>query len=250
MAEHFVDPGYGDPLAPVGSAEWAKRWRLVIQGAVKELPKATGHASKLFDIGEQHRAWTLITNDKGQAFPDFDTFCAYKQPWGLGMDPTKFRAHLAAEMGKKAADLATVAPGDDVGGRPRKGEETGDTVSPVSSGQAKKEKRLRAILRAPELIQDLYRQGLVSQTVAASMGPRKPDEDKAAQVVRARNAVEALPKPADDPASKNAYRKQVDKTIRLAMGKEGPTPLDHLRNWWKKATPEQRTTFLNEIEGA
>ena len=33
----------------------------------------------------------------------------------------------------KAADLATVSPGTDVGGRPRSDEKTGDIVSPVSS---------------------------------------------------------------------------------------------------------------------
>ena len=35
-------------------------------------------------------------------------------------------------------------------------------------------KRLRAILRAPELAQSLYRDGLISQTAAAKMGPSKP----------------------------------------------------------------------------
>jgi hypothetical protein len=29
----------------------------------------------------------------------------------LGFDPAKFRAYLKAEIGEKAADLATVAPG-------------------------------------------------------------------------------------------------------------------------------------------
>ncbi|QJX00301.1 hypothetical protein FTUN_7926 [Frigoriglobus tundricola] len=83
------------------------------------------------------------------------------------MEPVKFRAYLEAELGKRAAELVTVAPGNDKGGRPSKGE-TGDTVSPVNSdADDKKAKRLRAFLRAPDLIQDLYRDGLVSQTVAA-----------------------------------------------------------------------------------
>jgi hypothetical protein len=68
--------------------------------------------------------------------------------------------------------------GDDKGGRPAKGDKNADIVSAVSDGDKRKNERLRAILRAPEPIQDLYRQGLVSQTVAAKAGPRKPDEEQ------------------------------------------------------------------------
>ena len=42
---------------------------------------------------------------------------------------------------------------------------------PRQGASDRKDKNLRAILRAPEVIQTLYREGLVSQTVAASMGP-------------------------------------------------------------------------------
>jgi hypothetical protein len=76
-------------------------------------------------------------------------------------------------------EMMTVSPGDDKGGRPCKGEETGATVAPVSEPTMsdRKEKNLRAILRAPELIQSLYRDGLVSQgaaviTVINSSRPR------------------------------------------------------------------------------
>ncbi len=41
------------------------------------------------------------------------------------------RAYLEAEMGKAAAVSKSAAPGDNKGGRPKKGEETGATVSPV-----------------------------------------------------------------------------------------------------------------------
>jgi hypothetical protein len=99
------------------------------------------------------------------------------------MEPAKFRAYLEAEMGKRAAELVTVAPGDDKGGAPAgnknavKGQEesTGATVAPVDSGTTmspRKEKNLRAILRAPEVVQTLYRDGLVSQTVTVRTGTR------------------------------------------------------------------------------
>jgi hypothetical protein len=72
----------------------------------------------------------------------------------------RLAAHLhelaEAEIGKKAAGLQTVAPGDDKGGRPsNEGEENRDLRDPGSRGMsAPKEERLRAILRAPEIAQD------------------------------------------------------------------------------------------------
>ncbi len=42
-----------------------------------------------------------------------------------------------------------------------------------------KEKRLRAILRAPEPIQAAYRDGLIGQVDAARLGPKVPTEAQA-----------------------------------------------------------------------
>ncbi|MFO0846619.1 MAG: hypothetical protein U0797_30340 [Gemmataceae bacterium] len=103
-------------------------------------------------------------------------------PWtsvygGLGTDPAEFRRYVVPALpnGEREFDLMTVAPGTDVGGRPRKGEETGIAMSPVSGEMSDpKAKRLRAILRAPEVIQDLYREGLVTQAVAALRRVRQP----------------------------------------------------------------------------
>ena len=91
-------------------------------------------------------------------------------------EPAKFRAYLEAEIGKRAAELVTVGPGDDKGGHHSLYRtDAGATVAPAvaeSSMSPRKEKNLRAILRAPEAIQNLYRDGLISQTVAAADGPR------------------------------------------------------------------------------
>ena len=77
----------------------------------------------------------------------------------------------AAQEGKNTLDLATVSPGDDKGGRPPKSEETCSPIEQVSSKRTTRESYLRAILRADPLIQDLYRQDLVSQGAAVKMGP-------------------------------------------------------------------------------
>src|ERR1700722_11069951 len=118
MPAMSADPGYGDPLAPVGTAEWAKRWRLEFQNVVTELPRAPGINRRFFEQGEKYGAWTLLTDGRaedgfpqGKPFPDFDSFCRRERPWGLQTDPVKFRAYLEAEMGKKGAAMVTVPKG-------------------------------------------------------------------------------------------------------------------------------------------
>lgn len=78
------------------------------------------------------------------------------------------RAYLEAEVGKRAADLETAPP-------PRQGERTdlnGTSVrgGPKSDGGGTA-RRLRAILRAPESIQALYREGKCSPPTPARPGP-------------------------------------------------------------------------------
>jgi hypothetical protein len=153
---------------------------------VKQFPTVTKHNLAYYEAGCKHRAWTLITDEKDRPFRTFKTFCEHRQPWGLGVNHREFMAHLKAELGDREAELLTVAPGDDLGGRPRKEDETGDTVSPVSEAEERKGRRLRAILRAPEPVQDLYRRGLVSQTTAAKLGPKKPTPEQAARIADAR----------------------------------------------------------------
>jgi len=153
-----------------------------------------------------------VTDEAGDAYPDFDAFCRDRQPWGLGTDPAKFRAHLAAELGDRAADLITVAPGTDKGGRPRKEEETSTSDVEVSNKQDRKSQQLRAILRAPEVIQTLYRDGLITQADAAKLGPRSPTPERAARVAEARQEIEKLDR--DDPE----FRKKAGGVVRRVLG--------------------------------
>jgi hypothetical protein len=76
------------------------------------------------------------------------------------MEPARFRAYLEADLGKRAADLVTVAPGSQ-GERTDREETTSHREKKSESGG--KTARLLAILRAPELVQDLYRQGRKAQ---------------------------------------------------------------------------------------
>jgi hypothetical protein len=236
-----VDPGYGSARGPKGSEEWAKRWRLEFQNVVQQLPGEPKINLEMFELGKQYRAWTLVTDKDGKHFKDFDSFCAYRQPYGLGIEPARFKTYLEAEIGKKALELETVDPS-------RQGERTdlkGTSRTKLRKSNSETIRRLRAILRAPELIQDLYRRELVSQTIAAMMGPQNPDEDKAARVVRAWHAVAAIPRPADDkPRAKRNYRKRVDETIRRAMGKPKATPLEAAQKAAERLDAKDRARLL------
>src|SRR5262245_32181082 len=93
------------------------------------------------------------------------------------MEPARFRAYLVTELGEKAVELETAPPD----GRLLNGanQHTGPRVDSAHhernpQSQAKTG-RLRAILRAPEEVQALYRAGLVGQAEAAMLGPRQPD---------------------------------------------------------------------------
>jgi hypothetical protein len=77
----------------------------------------------------------------------------------------KIRPHLEAVLGKRALELVEVPPS-------RQGERTDATSRPRDEKYTPpRETRLRAILRAPPYIRDLYEQGLISQKVAARLGP-------------------------------------------------------------------------------
>jgi hypothetical protein len=84
----------------------------------------------------------------------------------LGRPWPALRALLEAVVGKQTMQLETVAPEPPIG-RPKKG----DAGRPLSTTQQKVH---QAILRAPIEVQELYREGLVGQKVAAKLGPKDP----------------------------------------------------------------------------
>jgi hypothetical protein len=256
MPETPADPGYGDPRAPVGTPEWAKRWRLEFQNVVQSLPEAPEVNLRFYELGKQHRAWTLLTDGETtpQPFKDFDAFCAYRRPYGLGTDPVQFKAYLQAHEGKRAAELITAppeppmgAPADNQNAGKNKSETVSDLFlgSPPSDGPGKRrERNIRAILRAPEVVQDLYRTGLMNQTDAAKMGPKSPSPEQAARLAEARQELERL----DRTQKKQDFRKAAGEIVRRATGTALPSVLDLLRKAWDKASEQEREAFLAELK--
>lgn len=237
-----VDPGYGDLTAPIGSVEWAKRWRLEFQGVAKRLPQAPESGKRFYDLGKQHRAWTLITDAEGKHFRTWEAFCAYRQPWGLGMDPVKFDAFLKAAVGPREAGMITVPPARQ-GERSDLEETSRHHVGKSSDADQRKNERIRAILRAPEQVQDLYREGLIRQTDAAKLGPRTPTPEQASAIAHARERLTRL----DRSVPPREFRRRAGQVVREALGVRERTPLDRLTEWWEKASEEERRAFRDRI---
>jgi hypothetical protein len=249
----FVDPGYGDAAAPVGTEPWAQRWRLDFQNVVKNLPMYPEAAVSFYQSGTQNRAWTLVKKSDGRPFRTFEEFCEAEQPWGLGIEHPTFIRYLQARLGERTVQLLTVAP--DRQGTRSDIEETPSSLFGTSRTQCGKldgerlQEKLRAILRADPVIQDLYREGLVSQDMAAKMGPRKPIPERAAVVAEVRQKVERMRRPGEKASEqqRRAFRREVDKTIRDGLGVKTRTALDWLNHWWGEATKREQDAFRKQI---
>lgn len=181
----IADPGGEVIGAPPGSKDWAERWRLEVQGIVKRLSYAPEKVEEYFRVGLERSVWTLLTTKSGQPFRTFEAFCEYEQPWGLGMPRADIDAYLAvlhSTHGKRAVDLFTVPDAQDPPqlppgpGRGHKAEKHEDARRPLVLGppSTTKEKNLRAILRGPVEVQDLFRADLISEKLAAKFGPLPP----------------------------------------------------------------------------
>lgn len=105
--------------------------------------------------------------------------------------------------------------------------------------------RLRAILRAPAEVQQWYRDDVISQKVAAKLGPRRQTPERAAHIREVVNAVATFVHPkAHDPSS----RKQVDAYVRRMLGVKTVDPVDRVLGMVSKFNAEQRRRFLQGLE--
>lgn len=199
--KYIADPGIGRDDAPIGSEPWAQAVRLHLQAIIKRLHQDPEGVKSYYDIISKHRAWTLMNKPDGSYFATWEEFCAHRQPWGLGKPWEEIRPFLEAAFGKRGVELATVAPdarrnngatqSRDGNGQLLPSEpDSGHRVpNRKTVADEKHEKRLRAILRAPEPIQDAYRAGVIGQVDAAKLGPRDPEPEQAARIVEVARAV-------------------------------------------------------------
>lgn len=235
-----ADPGIGREEDPIGSVGWAQRVRLSMQAIVNDVDTKPDALRRYVDMVTKMRAWTLMNKRDGSFFTTWEEFCEYKQPWGLGHPWADLRPYVEAVHGKRATDLATVAPAQSPPGKAN--EDKGPEV-PLLDGR--KDKRLRAIAeRAPEPVRELYKDGLIGAKEAAALGPKNPSPEVAAKVtavaIEARDIARAA-KPKSEREKRTVQRK-VNATVREALDRE-PDPLDAAIRAIAKV-PFERLAFL------
>ena len=223
-AELIVQSGEGKVWAPVGSEEWAKNMRLTMASMVKGLGKEPERFARYVALFTEHRGWTLVTDKKGKRFAMWEAFCQEPQPFGLGKAAEEVQPFIEASLGPRKAALLTVAPDRRVDNRANQHtptrEDSGHDVPKADAAAEKEEKRHRAILRAPSEVQRLYCDDLVSQKLAASLGPVKQTPEKAAKIREAVNEAVAIVEAKNplDPEARRAVKKEVDAKIRAVIG--------------------------------
>lgn len=251
--ELYVPSGEGKVWAPVGSEEWAKNMRLRMTTMVKGLNDEPERFTRYVALFTEHRGWTLIMDKRGKRFATWEAFCQEPQPFGLGKPSAEVQPFVVAAVGEKRAALMTTPPdGRDSNGRKPAGEAVDS--NPRDENQAAptdpSETRHRAILRAPSEIQRIYCDDLVSQKLAASLGPVKQTPEKAAKIREAVNEAVAIVEAKNplDPEARRAVKKEVDAKIRDILGaKPTPSTFATLLDRIVKLSSEDRASLVCEV---
>ena len=216
------DPGIGRDDAPIGSEPWAQSVRLHLQAIVKDIDSEPKRVRRYINIINEHRAWTLMNKPDGSYFATWEDFCEFRQPWGLGKAWEDIRPFLEAAEGKRAVQLATVAPAKSP---PGKASEDSRPEGGLLSTRGTE--RIRAIAeRAPEPVRELYREGLIGAKEAAALGPKNPTPEEAARVTGVAIAAREVAR-AEQPKTEREKRnvqKKVNAVVRVALGRE-PDPV-------------------------
>lgn len=232
------DPGGEVSNAPVGSEEWAKRWRLEIQHIRHNIPREPERFVRFYDLGNEHRVWTLLNKPDGSTFKSFDEFCLTKEPWGLSASPDEVRQWLALVKGQKAVKLETVP-------EPKPGPGRGKVLESVvkeNNGHrghcfpVRTSTRLRAINRAPEPIRKLYEQDGLSQVWAARLGPLSPSPAEAERIAAIVLALKGT-----------TTRRAADDLVRTMLGARMPSKVDRAVALAKTMTPAERKTLVLRV---
>lgn len=236
---------HGSSAADVGSKEWADFVRLQLVSMVDHLGENEESFVGYVELVRQHRAWTLMNRKDGSTFKTIEEFCAERRPWGLGTTWTKLRPFLVSGMAKRgkspdeierALQLETVPepmPGPGRGRRELQQEKTGNDCPPFPDRTAK---QLRAITRAPDAVKDAYREGRISQTLAAKLGPKNPSPEQAARIAEVAQEVR-----------RTKTREETDTVVRRRLGIKAPTLVDQAFKLVERMTPAERLDFDRQI---
>lgn len=260
--ELYVPSGEGKVWAPVGSEEWAKNMRLRMTTMVKGLNDEPERFVKYLRLFEEHRGWTLLTDKRGKRFETWKDYCETPQPHGLEKPAAEVYPLLVQAVGEKKAALMTTPPDrradngegrsrDDVGRLlPGDASNTHTGCENRSEQATRSEQVNKAILRAPSEIQRIYCDDLVSQKLAATLGPVKQTPEKAAKIREAVNEAVAIVEAKNplDPEARRAVKKEVDAKIRDVLGQKPPaTTFATLLDKILRLSSEDRASLVCEV---
>jgi hypothetical protein len=227
-----TDLGVGDARAPVGTEPWARRWRVELYSMVRNMDQNPESVETHIHLGEKFDAWRLLKNKEGNPFSSLRELCEAPNPYGIEYPYDKLIAFLEIVHGKRTVQLATVAPAQPGPGR---GHEKDSAERKTLSGHSK-ESALRAILRAPIEVQELYRDGLISQKLAAQLGPKKAEKAKPREEVAA--AIKAVARD----------RKAIDDAVRNLLGQRKPTRVEQAVKLVAAMTARELERFFESVE--
>jgi hypothetical protein len=84
-----VNPGGEHPGPfPIGSKEWAERWRLEVQSIWAHITHEPETLARYWELGRRHEVWKLLSRPDGTPHTSYDEFCRGKYPWGLSRKQT------------------------------------------------------------------------------------------------------------------------------------------------------------------
>ncbi len=241
---------HGNSSADIGTKEWADFVRLQLVSMVEHLGENEESFLGYVELIREHRAWTLMTRKDGTSFKTIEEFCSERRPWGLGTTWQRLRPFLVSGMAKRGRDPEEIeralrleaVPEPDKPGPRDKGHDGPQLADGPDKGHdgpqfsPREAKRLRAINRAPDAVKDAYREGRISQDLAAKLGPKNPTPEQAAKVAEVAQSVRKL-----------RDRKQVDAEVRRALGHTAPALVSQAFRLVERMTPAERLDFDRQI---
>jgi len=216
------DPG--DLSAPVGSTPWAHGLRYTLYRLAKDSTAKLGEFQSYLALMERHCAYQYLPDEHGHPFQSLRAFAVAKVPFGMGYDVGVVEA-LQAEtrdmlLGEKVAQAtATVAQ------RNQAADWVAQEIGPQGKHRPHRDTNEKDITMREGGTSASYalrrlakdRPDLHAQCLAGAMTPH-------AAMLQA------------------GWRKRPPSRKR--------TPLDWLRHYWLKASPEDRQRFEVEVLGA
>jgi hypothetical protein len=128
---------------------------------------------------------------------------------------------LEGAHGKRTVQLAIVPDAKELVAGPGRGHKAEEDVNKQSASNAgcfnpRTTGLVRAINRAPDAVKEAYREGRISQTLAAKLGPKNPTPEIAAAVAGVAGEIRKL-----------MDRKEVDRVVRGRLGEHKPSLVDN-----------------------